>query len=244
MTNQLCLVSLPIARQHDWPRYWDLTTTVGVQSALQLLMPGPLATKDATRIGNAIGNMLRDSAIKGSAPGRGFVPTDPAEIHTLLNATNMTCCTSFYDPFAGSGTIAEEFNKAGYRVRQNDLNIDWGCATAADALQPHSYQLPYDIIVTSPPFEVLDIAVPLLAANANVAACVHVPGHWIANPRAARQHWLQQLAAQGRLHIIMGLPRGAGHRRCAWLIVASSPVTLRHLLINATTPLTFTYANH
>jgi hypothetical protein len=62
----------------------------------------------------------------------------------------------------------------------------------ADALQPNSYLLPYQIIVTSHPFELLDVAVPLIAAKAAVAACVHVPGHWISNPRAARQQWLQQ----------------------------------------------------
>jgi hypothetical protein len=34
-----------------------------------------------------------------------------------------------------------------------------------------------------------------LDPKAAVAACVHVPGHWISNPRAARQQWLQQLLA-------------------------------------------------
>ena len=230
-TDHICLVSLPIAQPQDWPRYWDLTTIAGVQSALQLLMPGPLATKDVKCIGNAIKGMLRsNTGVQGSVPGRGFVPTDPADVQMLMASINMAGCYSFYDPFAGSGTIAKEMAKSGYWVRQNDVNPCWGCPTATDALQPYSYQLPYDMIITAPPSEVLDIAVPLLAAKANTAACVHVPGHWLSKPRAARQRWLQQLASQDRLHIITGMKRGAGHRHCAWVIIAPSPLTLRSIL--------------
>jgi hypothetical protein len=102
-TDHICLVSLPIAQPQDWPRYWDLTTIAGVQSALQLLMPGPLATKDVTCIGNAIKGMLRsNTGVQGSVPGRGFVPTDPADVQMLMASINMAGCYSFYDPFAGS----------------------------------------------------------------------------------------------------------------------------------------------
>ena len=117
----------------------------------------------------------------------GYVAMTAGEVHPLLAAIDFSGCSSFYDPFAGAGTVSTVFASAGFRVRDNDLNPFWGTVTSADALQPGSYLLPYQIIVTSPPFEFLDLAVPLLAAKASVAACVHVPGHWLSNPRTARQ---------------------------------------------------------
>lgn len=242
-TSQLCLVELSPVVQPDWPHYWDLTTTDGVQSTLQTLMPGALARKDATRISNLIGETLNNAACPKPSLGCRFVPTDPMEVKALLSAINFAGCATFYDPFAGSGTVAKEFANAGYKVRENDVNPAWGHTTAADALQPYSYQLQYDIIVTSPPFEVLDIAVPLLATKASVAACVHVPGHWVSNPRVARQLWLQKLAQQGRMHIIMGIPRGAGSTRCAWIVIAPSALKLKTLTASIQGPLlTFQYA--
>ena len=148
----------------------------------------------------------------------------------LLQSTDFSCCNSFYDPFAGSGTIAQAFASAGFKVTQNDLNPFWEQPTMADALQPGNYMLSPQVIVTSPPFEVLDLAVPILAAKAAVVACVHVPGHWLSNPRAARQRWLQQLAVQQRLHTIMGLERGPSHRRCAWILIFSSAARRAQLL--------------
>jgi hypothetical protein len=100
-----------------------------------------------------------------------------AEVQPLFTSLDFSSCSSFYDPFAGSGTISSAFQQQGYAVRNHDLNPYWGHATAADALQPDSYLLPYQVIVTSPPFELLDVALPLLAAKAAVVACIHVPGH-------------------------------------------------------------------
>jgi hypothetical protein len=157
------------------------------------------------------------------------------EVHPLLAAVDFSGCSSFFDPFSGSGTISQVFQAAGHTVTNNDLNPFWGAATAADALQPSCYLLPFQIIVTSPPFDLLDIAVPLLAAKAAVAACVHVPGHWLANPRAARQQWLSFMAAADRVHVIMGLERGPSHKRCAWLLIFSS-ASMKHTLMQQGKP--------
>jgi len=230
-TQQLSLVSI-WGTSSSLPAYWDLTTPAGVKSAMQRLMPGPLADKDATRLSNTIGRVLAVSKGEGSVskqPGAmGYVPTDPAEVQPLLAAVDFSGCSTLYDPYAGGGTIATAFAAAGFRVQQNDLNPYWEQPTAADALQPQHYQFGPQAIVTSPPFELLDLAVPLAAAQAGAVACLHVPGHWVSNPRVARQQWLQQLAAEGRLHIILGLPRGPSHRRCAWVVV------FRHASIRAT----------
>ena len=56
-----------------------------------------------------------------------FVPTDPQEVQALLSAVNFLGCATFYDPFAGSGTIAKEVARAGYEVRENDVNPRYSC---------------------------------------------------------------------------------------------------------------------
>jgi len=215
------------------PDSWDLTSSNGVHSALQLLMPGPLAKKDATRLSNICSTAYAHSRLPKhqQGPGLGYVGMTAGEVHPLLAAVDFSGCSSFFDPFSGSGTISQVFQAAGYTVTNNDLNPFWGAATAADALQPNCYLLPFQVLVTSPPFDLLDIAVPLLAAKAAVAACVHVPGHWLANPRAARQQWLSRMAAAGRVHIIMGLERGPSHKRCAWLLIFATTSLKQQLML-------------
>ena len=228
-TGTVCLVA-DKQEPASLPSRWDLTQPGGVQAAMQLLMPGPLHSKDATRISNVIRAAIGNSNSDRPQPRHGFVPMDPAEVQPLLNSVDFSGCNSVFDPYAGSGTVSRVFAQAGYTVRSNDINPLWGHCSQADALQPGSYMPVSQVIVTSPPFDLLDLAAPLAAAQAGMAACVHVPGHWISNPRPARQQWLQQLAVQNRLHIIMGLPRGPSNRRCAWVIVASSANKLALLL--------------
>jgi hypothetical protein len=105
------------------------------------------------------------------------------------------------------------------------------------------YQVPTQVFITSPPFDLLDIAAPLLTEFAHVVSCIHVPGHWISNPRVARQLWLSQLAAQDRLHIIMGLPRGPSNRKCAWVLIFSSAQMKKQLLRLRETAIPYSYAH-
>jgi hypothetical protein len=69
----------------------------------------------------------------------------------------------------------------------------------------------------------------LVAAVAQVVACVHVPGHYLSSgvPRYA---YLRKLEQEGRLVILFGLPRAATGRRCAWLLVFRSAALKQRLL--------------
>jgi hypothetical protein len=49
-------------------------------------------------------------------------------------------------------------------------------------------------------------------------------------PETPRLSWLIQLQNEGRLMLIMGLPRGPTGRRCMWLIILANP-WLRELLV-------------
>jgi hypothetical protein len=242
-TKVMSLVSIaPSYSSQELPKSWDLTSAAGVSNAMQLLMPGRLDPKDATRISNRI-KVTMAQCCQGLLPGTNFIRTDLSEVVPLLAAVDFSTCQGFYDPFAGSGGIATAFATEGYAVVQNDLNTHWGHSTCADALQPGHYIQPPHVIVTSPPFDVLDIAVPLAARYAGVVACIHVPGHWIGGPRDARQDWLKQLAAEGRLHTILGLPRGDSHRRCAWVIIFSSAAKRQELLRVAPNSMGVTFAH-
>ena len=68
-----------------------------------------------------------------------------------------------------------------------------------------------------------------MVEHAKVATIVHVPGHYIYDPTDHRQRYLCSL--EGRLAIVGGLPKGPLGRRCAWLVIASSPHILRQLVI-------------
>jgi hypothetical protein len=236
------LSAISTAGNSGLPQYWDLQTSTGFKQALQHLMPGYLAPKDYTRLSKTVSKIYQYAANKLIPMDQGHVPLLDAELLPLLHAVDFSSCSTFYDPFAGTGIISKVMSTAGYQVLQNDINPRYGHALAADALQPFHYQVPTQVLISSPPFDLLDIAAPLLAEFAHVVACIHVPGHWISNPRVARQHWLSQLAAQDRLHVIMGLPRGPSHRKCAWVLVFSSAYMKNHLLRPGETPIPCSFA--
>jgi hypothetical protein len=101
-----------------------------------------------------------------------------------------------------------------------------------DALQPSTYcelqrEHALDAVVMSPFFTVLDLALPLAVLFAERVVCCHVPGHYVTNAPPARMTWLKGLQSEGRLMLIVGLPRGPTGRRCMWLIIFAT-WELRH----------------
>ena len=212
---------------HPAPSHWDLSTQQGVKSALNLLMPGEYASSHITKITNSIKILMSKELGEGI-----WVPTAGAELEPLAKMGDFSACHSFMDPFAGAGTIPAFFAAMSFAMYQNDLNPKWTQVHShADALQPSFYQLhPAQVIVTSPPFGVLDIAAPLLATVASAVACIHVPGHYVASATRPRQRWLQDLNEQGRLHTLMGLERGPMGRKCAFLLVFATAMIKKQLM--------------
>ena len=80
-----------------------------------------------------------------------------------------------------------------------------------------------DAVVMSPWFSFLDIVAPLACLFAASVVCVHVPGHYITDATPARFAWLRNMKMAGRLHLVLGLPRGLMGRRCIWMCVFASP---------------------
>jgi hypothetical protein len=178
-------------------------------------MPGEYAASHLTKIANFV-----KSCVKGEKGV--WVPTAKAELEPLARAVDFSTCHSFLDPFSGAGAIPAFFSSMGYTMLQNDdLDPSWSQVHShADAMQPAFYHAnPAQVIVTSPPFGVLDVAAPLLVIAASAVACIHVPGHYITSATKPRQLWFHELCKQGRLHILMGLERGPLGRKCAFLLV-------------------------
>ena len=100
--------------------------------------------------------------------------------------------------------------------------------TILDALRHSTYAKLQEgkhihVMVTSPFFAVLDLALPIAIFYAHHAVCCHVPGHYVTNGPAPRMEWLRHNQSQGRLMIIAGLmARGPMGRRCMWLCVFRS----------------------
>ena len=207
------------------PSHWNLQTQQGVTLALNLLMPGEYATSHLTKLTNFVKACMKGE--KGV-----WVPTAKAELEPLARSVDFSGCHSFSDPFAGAGSISAFFSSMGFTVFQNDLDQCWPRVQShADAWQPAFYHAnPAQVIVTSPPFGVLDVAAPLLAIAASAVACIHVPGHYITSATKPRQQWLHELCKQGRLHILVGLERGPMGRKCAFLLVFATADIKKQML--------------
>ena len=214
------------------PDFWCLTDAPSLSTALQSLMPGTWAASHITRLSRSLNDVYCPSKLL-SLP---LAPTSGAEVESLCDFLDLTQLGVVLDPWVGTGTVARVLESRGVTTRTNDLNPSRKAHTHLDALQPGLYrstarQVSIDGVITSPWFAVLDIALPLAVLAARTVACVHVPGHYVTDAHPARCAYLKGLMAQGRLHILWNLPKGAMGRRCGWLLVFASS-TLRDLLIN------------
>ena len=161
------------------------------------------------------------------------VETHPHEVEPLLSAVDFGTCHWVLDPWAGTKGVAAAFRQRGITCVTNDINPVHRTDTHCDALQPSWYLgfynrgNPPDAIVTSPWFRLLDLALPLAVLYATKVAALHVPGHYITDAHPARVRYLHTLHRQGRLAIIVALPRKHMGRRCLWIVVFASR-TLRN----------------
>ena len=215
----------------------DLSSSEGVMAALQKYMPGNWSKGHATRLSQQCPGGSRFLQTPGQQhPGepQRVVTTEP-EIQALLNAVDFSTAAGIADPFAGTGTIASAFRRHGHRVMTNDINPSMPTHTHCNALLHSTYahlqeRSRIHVIVTSPFFAVLDLALPLAILYAHHAVCCHVPGHYVTDGPSPRMEWLRGLQRQERLVVIAGLPVGPMGRRCIWLCIFRTR-ELRQLMV-------------
>ena len=209
-------------------------------AALQQLMPGNWARAHATRLSRCTpgqpGFLQREGQPRPGEPE--CVATLHAEVLPLLAHVDLRGVGVVLDPWCGTQGIAATLRAHGLSVLTNDINPSHPADSHGDALQPSFYsalaaQGLVDVVVTSPRFILADLALPLAVHFAKVAACMHLPGHYLTDAHPARLSWLRALHAAGRLHVVLGLPKGPLGRRCMWVVVLASPGLRKRLLPGA-----------
>ena len=194
-----------------------LTTPEEWRACIEKYMPG-IAAQTVTSLVRAV---QAGHADPESLP---VAPTGEAEVKELLRHVDLAQATGLVEPFVGTGIIAQSLRKVGLKMVTNDLNPRHGGQYSMDACQPSSWRVlgahlgAKGAVVTSPWFNVLDLALPLMVEQAPVV-CVHVPYSYVPSGGIARQAYLAQLACEGRLLLVMGLERQGNLRNCAWLCV-------------------------
>jgi len=231
-------VSVTWARVSELRDAFPLQDAGGGHRALSMLMPGDWHGSWLTRLANSIPGGKKFLQRAGQPrPGEAeCVITQPEEVLPLLEAVDLSQCACVFDPWAGTGGVGVALRQAGLQVVSNDINRVHDAHYHLDALQPGTYRRVeqdhgrLDAVVCSPWFRVLDLALPLAVSFAGSVACAHVPGHYLTDAHPARLAWLRRLQAEGRLALILGLPRGAMGRRCLWAVVFRDVATRRLLM--------------
>ena len=216
-------------------------TSQEVYDALRLLMPGPWTRGHATYLFNSMPGGKYFLAHGNLHPER--VPTLPEEYEPLFRYIDFTKTRSVLDPWCGNGSTRTQFkllrlsagiSKGQLRIITSDIDPSVGAEHCGNALDPSFYcrlrneREQIEVIVTSPWFRMLDLAIPIMLRFVKVALFVHVPGHYLHNMPEGRRLWFQKHAR--RILAIQGLPRGPMGRRCTWLCIFKSDRAQQSLL--------------
>ncbi len=157
----------------------------------------------------------------------------------LLAHLPLTWARHVLEPFNGQGNISEALLQHGCcKVTTNDLCRSRKAVMHQDALQPGFYAAAastgaetVDVIVTSPWFTVVDIAVPLMIASGAEVVAVHVSGRYLSSGAEPCLAYLRALQSQGRVAYLMGLPSGKQGPACMWLLVFRDRALREQLLL-------------
>ena len=229
-------VQLPFSRNEI-----KYETSQDVYNALQLLMPGPWTRSHATYLFHSMPGG-RDFLAPGALhPER--VPTLPEEYEPLFTRIIFAKIRSVLDPWCGNGSTRTQLRllrmsfgipKGQLRIITSDIDPSVGAEHCGNALDPAFYNRlrnereELDVIITSPWFRMLDLAIPTMLRFVKQALFVHVPGHYLSNMPEGRRLWFQRHARH--ILVIQGLPIGPLGRRCAWLCIFKSDRAQQSLL--------------
>jgi hypothetical protein len=200
----------------------NMETTTNCLNLLRTLMPGDWKTAHATKLVN------RQLGGKDFNPM--FISTNALEVQKLIRCLRVRNLQDKpgIDPFCGNMDIAQVFADCGIvDIIGNDINPLLKDATNENALNISTYlrwKGKFYFAVTSPPFDMLDIAVPLMASTFPISF-IHVPAWYTTDMNESRHNWLSQLAQDGRARVLcVTRSRNTllGHY-CIWLVITDRP---------------------
>ena len=220
-------------------RTWDIGSADDWGHMLQYYMPHPTGWNQGVL--TKIAHKVSDQAYPQEGRPRIRHLTTPEEVRHLIPHIKWDKLKIGLDPWSGTSTIARELKdtKSSRHIRMflNDIDPETTANDHKDALQPKNWvrwkrYFKQDFVITSPYFGALDIAVPVMAQYTKVLL-VHVPGTWIFSATPQRRAWLTSLTDDGRLRVIMNLPRGnAGAWRSCWMIITDCKEQMAEVATN------------
>jgi hypothetical protein len=166
----------------------------------------------------------------------------PEEFVSLMATIRFEQFATVLDPHCGTGTTRRELQPwLCAKIILSDIDVAVEADDHGDALDRtymNSLCRKYgfiDAIVTSPRFDYLDLALPVLVETARLAVLCHVPTSYLFNPPDGRQVWLNRLAQEGRLHVIVINCTSKMGWRCAWMCIFKN-AHLKELLLKKHVP--------
>jgi hypothetical protein len=136
------------------------------------------------------------------------------------------------DPFCGNGETVTVLKEV-IDMATNDINSHFMCDYERDALNPESYHdwEKFRVCVTSPPFSMNDIAIPLCYHFFSICF-IHVPSWYVCDAHNGRHLWLADLAKMGHVKVLntnFVRNRTLG-RFCIWLVLSKDKALLEKAL--------------
>jgi hypothetical protein len=200
------------------------------------MMPGAWTPHHATPLFHSMpGQVHFQQPVTGAAER---VATLPEEYAVLLARVDLSDVFTVLDPWSGFGStrtqVLQSVGNEDITVVSSDVDVSAPADHHGDALDPRYYELlqqvhgHFDIIITSPWFRMLDLAIPIMLQHVRHALFVHVPGHYLGNMPPQRQAWFARRAPL--IRVLRGLPVGPLGRRCEWLCIFTSRRALRAIL--------------
>ena len=176
------------------------------------------------------------------------VKTVPEEVDRLLEVLNMDGVKTIIDPFDGTGCISSMLKKnlsKDVKITTNDICPEHGNPHLCDnALDDKLYvdNGPFDCIITSPWFSMLDIALPLSMKHSKQFVALHVPSYYITNAPTPRMEFLKKLSIEKRIFVVSNMTKNNPTRMsCVWLLIFSSKEEAKKRVKNNTHSISFIF---
>ena len=147
------------------------------------------------------------------------------EIERLFKCIHTKELYNVCDPFNGTGTICRYINDflTDINVTTNDISMVHGNSdfneNALDENFYTQFHEPFDAIITSPWFSILDLAIPQMLKHVKYFVAVHVPAYYLTNAHESRTAYLKRLVRDGRVHVEGNLPHAVIGWKCVWLVI-------------------------
>jgi len=219
------------------PHMYELHTPKGASRVLQALMPGPVVAGYEHRLARFApgtpGYLEMRSAMHTSLLGHRSLIGAACDI--LMNIVNFKGTSSIVNLWSGRHLIAQSIALKGWKVTTTDDASPHSPDYEMDGLNPGHYRLLAesgvctDLIVTQPPPDLLDFALPVALAHVSSALCALVPRLYLNNPSHGRRAWLAALFAQGRVSTIP-----LHDTNLCWLVLFAHPQARLRMLSDPT----------